>query len=131
MEKHIVIGAGPAGLTVAWELTKLTKKVHILEADPQYVGGIARTVTYKGNRFDMGGHRFYSKSVEINRLWQEMLPHDFIQVPRLSRIYYNKHFFPYPIELRATLLGLGLWRSCKIGLSYLWVRLRPRQPEVS
>jgi protoporphyrinogen oxidase len=131
MERHIVIGAGPAGLTAAWELTKLAKEVHILEADPRYVGGIARTVTYKGNRFDIGGHRFYSKSAEINRLWQEMLPHDFIQVPRLSRIYYNQHFFSYPIEVRATLLGLGLGGSCKIGLTYLWARLRPRQPEVS
>jgi protoporphyrinogen oxidase len=131
MEKHIVIGAGPAGLTAAWQLSKLGREVHILEADPQYVGGIARTVSYKGNRFDMGGHRFYSKSAEINHLWQEMLPHDFIQVPRLSRIYYKRQFFPYPLNVRATLLGLGLWRSCKIGLSYLGARLRPRQPEAS
>lgn len=83
MEKHIVIGAGPAGLTAAWELSKLNKNVHILEADPKYIGGIARTVEYKGNRFDMGGHRFYSKSDHINHLWHEMLPNDFIQVPRL------------------------------------------------
>lgn len=131
MEKHIVIGAGPAGLTAAWELTRLGKTAHLLEADPKYVGGIARTVEYKGNRFDMGGHRFYTKSDHINRLWQEMLPNDFIQVPRLSRIYYNQHFFPYPIEVRTTLRGLGLWRSFAIGMSYLRAKLWRRSPEDS
>src|SRR5262249_42577401 len=126
-----IVGAGPAGLTAAWELSKMDKRVLILESDPAYVGGIARTVEYKGHRFDMGGHRFYSKSDQINRIWQEMLPDEFIQGPRLSRIYYNKKFFPYPIELKATLKNLGLWSSLLIGLSYLKARVLPRQREVS
>ena len=131
MEKHVVIGAGPAGLTAAWELAKLDKPILMLESDPDYVGGIARTVEYKGNRFDMGGHRFYSKSDEINRIWGEMLPGDFIDVPRMSRIYYNQKFFPYPIELKATLKNLGIGTSILIGLSYLWARAFPRRQEIS
>ncbi|HEU5116435.1 MAG TPA: NAD(P)-binding protein, partial [Isosphaeraceae bacterium] len=119
MQRHIVIGAGPAGLTAAWELAKLDMDTLILESDPEYVGGIARTVEYKGNRFDMGGHRFYSKSDVINRTWEEMLPDEFIEVPRLSRIYYNHRYFPYPIELGATVKNLGLWTSFQIGMSYL------------
>jgi protoporphyrinogen oxidase len=130
-EMHVVIGAGPAGLTAAWMLSKLGKDTIILESDPRYVGGIARTVEYKGNRFDMGGHRFYSKSDEINRLWEEMLPSGFIQVPRLSRIFYDQKFIPYPIEARATLRSLGFLRSLKIGMSYLRARLFPRRPEIS
>ena len=131
MERHVIIGAGPAGLTAAWELSKLERDVLLLESDPVYVGGIARTVGYKGHRFDMGGHRFYSKSDRINRLWREMLPNDFIQVPRLSRIYYNRKFFPYPIELKATIGNLGLRTSFLIGLSYLWARAFPRKDETS
>uniref|UniRef100_UPI0011787836 FAD-dependent oxidoreductase n=1 Tax=Candidatus Entotheonella palauensis TaxID=93172 RepID=UPI0011787836 len=105
MAKHIIIGAGPAGLTAAWELAREDHDILILEADPCYVGGIARTVEYRGNRFDMGGHRFYSKSDAINRLWNTMLPSDFIQVPRLSRIYYNKKFSD-SIGLRGNALSL-------------------------
>ena len=131
MERHVIIGAGPAGLTAAWELSKLERDVLLLESDPVYVGGIARTVEYKGHRFDMGGHRFYSKSDQINRIWREMLPNDFIQVPRLSRIYYNRKFFPYPIELKATIGNLGLRTSFLIGLSYLRARVFPRQHEAS
>ena len=130
-EKNLVIGAGPAGLTAAWELARNDRRVHVLESDPTYVGGIARTVEYKGNRFDMGGHRFYSKSDHVNALWKEMLPEGFIQVPRLSRIYYDKKFFPYPIEARETLRQLGIFRSMSIGLSYLYARLFPRKPEAS
>lgn len=131
MERHVVIGAGPAGLTAAWELSRLGKRVLVLKSDPAYVGGIARTVEYKGHRFDIGGHRFYSKSDQINRIWSEMLPSDFIQVPRLSRIYYNGKFFPYPIELQATIGNLGLRASFLIGLSYLSARAFPRKHEAS
>jgi protoporphyrinogen oxidase len=132
MERHVIIGAGPAGLTIARELTRLGRRnVLLLEADPRYVGGIARTVEYKGNRFDMGGHRFYTKSDTIDRMWKEMLPDDFIQVPRLSRIYYAQRFFPYPIEVFPTLRELGLVRSFRIGMSYLRARLFPRRPELS
>lgn len=129
--RHIVVGAGPAGLTVAWQLTRLGEAVHVLEADPRYVGGLSRTVEECGHRFDLGGHRFYSKSEVINRTWREMLPNDFIEVPRRSRIYYGRRFFPYPVELRATLRALGPARSIRILASCLRARLRPRRPEVT
>ncbi len=131
MEQHVIIGAGPAGLTAAWQLAKFGRTSLVLEADPTYVGGIARTVEYEGNRFDMGGHRFYSKSEEINRMWHEMLPGEFIEVKRLSRIYYDKKFFPYPIELWPTLSLLGFASSAKIAASYLKAQLLPRRPERS
>ena len=130
MEKPIIIGGGPAGLTAAWELMQHNRAVVVLEADPDYVGGIARTVEYKGNRFDMGGHRFYTKSDAIESLWHKMLPDEFIQVPRHSRIYNDKKFFPYPIKIVETLKALGIVRSLTIGLSYLKARLLPRRPEV-
>ncbi|PON13509.1 FAD-dependent oxidoreductase [Candidatus Entotheonella serta] len=131
MTKHVIIGAGPAGLTAAWELVGEDQDILILEADPCYVGGIARTVEYRGNRFDMGGHRFYSKSDAINRLWNTMLPSNFIQVPRLSRICYNKKFLPYPLQLWPTLKQLGFRMSGKIVLSYAYARLFPRKQEAS
>ena len=130
-QKHVIAGAGPAGLTVAWELARRGEPSVVLEADPKYVGGLARTVRYKSHRFDIGGHRFYSKSNEITALWQEMLPSEFIQVPRLSRIYYNRTFFPYPIAIMPTLAGLGIVRSARMALSYMKARLFPRKPEVS
>lgn len=126
-----MIGAGPAGLTAAWELANLQRPVLLLEADPHYVGGLARTVKYKGNRFDIGGHRFYSKSELINALWLEMLPNDFIEVSRLSRIYYDRKFFPYPLELGETLRNLGARRSFSFAWGYLEAQLFPRHPEIS
>ncbi len=131
MSQHVIMGAGPAGLTAGWLLARDDHRVLILEADPHYVGGIARTVEYKGNRFDMGGHRFYSKSETINELWRTMLPHDFIQVPRLSRIYYNQKFLPYPLELWPTLKKLGFLTSARIATSYAYAMMFPRQPEAS
>ena len=95
------------------------------------MGGLAKTVRYKTHRFDIGGHRFYSKSAEITALWKEMLPTEFLQVTRLSRIYYNRAFFPYPVAVFPTLAGLGLVRSARIALSYLKARLFPRRPEIS
>jgi putative flippase GtrA len=89
-----VIGAGPAGLTAAYLLTKAGVGTTVIEADPQYVGGISRTENYKGYLFDIGGHRFFSKSKEVVDLWNEILPRDFIERPRLSRIYYNGKFAP-------------------------------------
>jgi protoporphyrinogen oxidase len=130
-QKHVIAGAGPAGLTVAWELARRGEPSLVLESDPQYVGGLAKTVRYKTHRFDIGGHRFYSKSAEITALWKEILPTEFLQVTRLSRIYYNRTFFPYPIAVLPTLAGLGLVRSARIALSYLKARLFPRRPEIS
>ena len=96
--KAVIVGAGPAGLTAAYELSKAGQAVVVLEADPQYVGGIARTVAYKGFRFDIGGHRFFSKSREVEDLWTEIAGDDMLQRPRSSRIYYRGQFFSYPLK---------------------------------
>ena len=88
-----IIGAGPAGLTAGYLLTKAGKRVAIIEKDPTYVGGISRTVEHEGYRFDIGGHRFFSKSAAVVDLWNEILPDDFIQRPRMSRIYYEGKFY--------------------------------------
>ncbi len=107
----LVIGAGPAGLTAAYCLTKETPSVLVIEKDPVYVGGISRTVRYKDFLFDIGGHRFFSKSSEVVALWQEILPDDFIARPRLSRIYYNGKFFSYPLKAFEALFKLGVFTS--------------------
>ena len=93
-----VIGAGPAGLTAAYLLSKNQVPVTVIEADEEYVGGIARTATYKGFRFDIGGHRFFSKSKEVEDFWTEILPDDMLDRPRSSRIYYRGKFFSYPLK---------------------------------
>jgi len=103
----VIIGAGPAGLTAAYELTKRGVHPHVLEAASQ-VGGISRTEIYKGYRFDIGGHRFFTKVDVVNQLWQEVLGDEFIQVPRLSRIYYQNKFYDYPLSIYNTLLNLGV-----------------------
>ncbi len=103
----IIVGAGPAGLTAGYLLTKAGQSVTILERDPDYVGGISRTVDYKGFLFDIGGHRFFSKSREVVELWHELLPDDFVARPRLSRIYYNGKFFAYPLQAFEALTKLG------------------------
>jgi protoporphyrinogen oxidase len=90
-----IIGAGPAGLTAAYQLTKAGFSVVVLEKDQTYVGGISRTVEHEGFRFDIGGHRFFSKSREVVDLWDEILPNDFIQRPRMSRIFYDGKFYSY------------------------------------
>jgi protoporphyrinogen oxidase len=114
-----VIGAGPAGLTAAYLLTKQGISTTVIEADPTYVGGISRTASYKDFLFDIGGHRFFSKSKEVVDLWQEILPDDFIERPRLSRIYYNGHFFSYPLKAFEALNNLGYVESALCVLSFL------------
>ena len=130
MQTHVVIiGAGPAGLTAAYLLSKENIKVTVLEADPTYVGGIAKTVTYKGYCFDIGGHRFFSKSEAVEALWTEILPHDMLERPRSSRILYNQQFFSYPLKAFEALRKLGLVESTRCVLSYMKARLLPiRQP---
>jgi protoporphyrinogen oxidase len=120
-----IIGAGPAGLTAAYLLSKRGVPVTVLEADPTYVGGIARTATYKGFRFDIGGHRFFSKSKEVEDLWTELLPDDMLQRPRSSRIYYRGQFFAYPLRAGEALRKLGVIESCRCVLSYLKARAFP------
>ena len=88
-----IIGAGPGGLTAAYLLSKQGVPVTVLEADPTHVGGLARTVEYQGFRFDIGGHRFFSKAKEVEDLWTELLPDDMLTRPRSSRIYYRGQFF--------------------------------------
>lgn len=120
----VVIGAGPAGLTAAYELVQHDVLPLVLEQGAR-VGGLARTEVYQGYRFDIGGHRFYTQVDEIARLWREMLGEDFIQVPRLSRIFYRGRFFNYPIELFNALSNLGLVESALTLLSYLRAKLFP------
>jgi len=120
-----IIGAGPAGLTAAYCLTKEKPSVTVIEMDPHYVGGISRTVAYKDFRFDIGGHRFFSKSKEVVDLWHEILPDDFIERPRLSRIYYGGNYYSYPLKAFEALTNLGLLQSAACMLSYAYARMRP------
>ncbi len=126
MKKTVaIIGAGPAGLTAAYLLSKNEVDVVVLEADPVYVGGISRTATYKGFHFDIGGHRFFSKSKAVEDLWTEILPDDMLQRPRSSRIFYGGKFFAYPLKPFEALIKLGVFRSILCVLSWLKARLFP------
>jgi protoporphyrinogen oxidase len=120
-----VIGAGPAGLTTAYCLTRETPSVLVIEKDPAYVGGISRTVRYKDFLFDVGGHRFFSKSKEVVDLWHQILPDDFIARPRLSRIYYGGKYYSYPLSAFEALRNLGLVTSAACMLSYALAKARP------
>ncbi|MDQ2824106.1 MAG: NAD(P)/FAD-dependent oxidoreductase [Verrucomicrobiota bacterium] len=120
-----IIGAGPAGLTAAYLLSKNEVDVTVLEADPVYVGGISRTATYKGFHFDIGGHRFFSKSKAVEDLWTEILPNDMLQRPRSSRIFYGGKFFTYPLKPFEALVKLGIFKSVLCVLSWLKARVFP------
>jgi protoporphyrinogen oxidase len=120
-----IIGAGPAGLTAAYLLSKNKVDVVVLEADPAYVGGISRTAKYKGFHFDIGGHRFFSKSKAVEDLWTEILPNDMLQRPRSSKIYYDGKFFTYPLKPFEALIKLGIIRSTLCVLSWLKARVLP------
>ena len=123
--KVAIIGAGPAGLTAGYLLSKEDVDVVVLEADPIYVGGISRTVTYNGFHFDIGGHRFFSKSKAVEDLWTEILPNDMMVRARSSRIFYGGKFFSYPLKPFEALLKLGVIRSTFCVLSWLKARLFP------
>src|SRR5579863_4420461 len=123
--KAVVVGAGPAGLTAAYELAKHQASVVVLESDSQYVGGISRTVNYRGFRFDIGGHRFFSKSRVVEDLWTEIAGDDMLNRPRSSRIYYDGHFYTYPLKPLEALSKLGLVESLRCMLSFAKARIRP------
>jgi protoporphyrinogen oxidase len=121
----VIIGAGPAGLTAAYELGKRGATATVVEADT-VVGGISRTVERDGYRFDIGGHRFFTKVAEVEALWHEILPdEDFLLRPRSSRIYYQGKFYDYPIRVLNALSNLGPVEAVRCVLSFLWVRVRP------
>lgn len=162
-KRAIIIGAGPAGLTAAYELLTKTEIQPVVIEKSEYMGGISRTVNYRGNRIDIGGHRFFSKSDRVMEWWLQMLPLEASETgsvaikyhrmertiagsdagpdpaaenrvmllrPRKSRIYYLRRFFDYPMTLsKDTLLNLGLWRTFKIGISYVKSSLFPIKPE--
>jgi protoporphyrinogen oxidase len=126
----VIIGAGPAGLTAAYELAKHGQPVVVLESDPEYVGGLSRTVNYHGYRFDVGGHRFFSKSREVEDLWTEILGADMLERPRSSRIYYRGHFYTYPLKPFEALSKLGPLESVRCLLSFAAARAHPtRNPK--
>lgn len=126
----VIIGAGPAGLTAAHELSRRGRTSLVLEADDQ-VGGLSRTVRYKEFRFDIGGHRFFSKSDYVNRLWREILPNDLLLCSRQSRIFYRGMFFDYPLAPLNAFAGLGALETLRVGVSYGMAKLFPAEPETS
>ena len=132
----IIIGAGPAGLTAARQLLKHTGIKTVILEETQDIGGISRTAEHNGNRMDIGGHRFFSKSREVNALWQGLLPlgdpeqaeRVMLLRPRVSRIFYLRKFFDYPISLKPqTFKNMGLARTCKAGFGYLCAMLHKRE----
>ena len=126
--QFIIIGGGPAGLAAGYELTRHGQRPIIFEKYDK-VGGIARTEEYRGFYFDMGGHRFFTKSPEVNQFWREVLGNDFLRRPRLSRIFYKHKFFNYPLKPMNALMGLGILEGLRVGFSYLRWRMFPYRQE--
>jgi len=130
-KKVVIVGAGPAGLTAAYELCKEGVESVVLEKDT-VVGGISRTVNYKGYLFDIGGHRFFTKVKAVDDMWREVMGEKkFLRRSRLSRIYYNKKFFYYPLKATNALLGLGILNSFLMLGSYIKAQVFPIKNEVS
>lgn len=121
----VIVGGGPAGLTAAYEISKRGATATVLEAT-DVVGGISQTVERDGWRFDIGGHRFFTKVPEVEQVWHELLtPDEFLLRPRLSRIFYKGKFFDYPLKASNALGNLGIIEAFRCVLSYLWVRIKP------
>lgn len=123
----VCIGAGPAGLTAGYLLCKAGFEVTVFEEDPKYVGGISRTERYKEFSFDIGGHRFFSKSEAVESLWNEILDEGFLDRPRKSRIYYNSKLFDYPLRAGDALSKLGVLEATLCVLSYMKSSLLPKR----
>jgi len=127
----VIIGAGPAGLTAAYQLGKHGHTTTVVESD-SVVGGISRTVLRDGWRFDIGGHRFFTKVPPVSRFWHEILPDsDFLIRPRMSRIFYGGKFYDYPLKPANALRNLGIIESIRCVLSYLWVRVHPPKDQTT
>jgi protoporphyrinogen oxidase len=124
----VVLGGGPAGLTAGYLLAKQGKPVIVLESTDQ-VGGIARTEVRDGYRFDLGGHRFFTKVKEVDDLWHEIMKEEFLKRPRQSRIYWNDKFLEYPLEGMDVIRKLGPIELMRCGLSYLWAAVKPKGRE--
>lgn len=126
-DQVVIFGAGPAGLTAGFELVRNSKSVVILESDKEYVGGIARTASHKNFKFDIGGHRFFTKSEKVKELWKDILEPEFWRygVPRLSRIYFDRKFFSYPLKAFDALFKLGILKSFSYISSYLYYKIFP------
>jgi protoporphyrinogen oxidase len=120
----VIAGAGPAGLTAAYEACKKGLSPVIFEKE-QEVGGISKTINYKDYLFDLGGHRFFTKYDDVKKIWNEILGDDFLIRPRLSRIYYNNKFFYYPLKPLNALQNLGLFNSFSVMLSYVLSQIHP------
>src|SRR5689334_17157767 len=123
-----VLGGGPAGLTAGYLLAKRGRPVVVFEAEDQ-VGGIAKTEVRDGFRFDLGGHRFFTKNQEVNDLWHEVMREEFLLRPRLSRIYWNKKFLAYPLEGMDVVKKLGPVELTRALISYLAAAIRPKRNE--
>ncbi|HEY6876199.1 MAG TPA: NAD(P)-binding protein, partial [Candidatus Dormibacteraeota bacterium] len=124
-EPIVILGAGPAGLTAAYELVRHGAPVCVLEKDAKYVGGIARTAEHNGYRFDIGGHRFFSKSQEVEDLWTELMGDEMLTRDRLSRIYYQGRYYDYPLKALNALRNLGMVETVLCMASYGKAKLRP------
>ncbi len=129
-KRVLISGGGPAGLTAAYELCRRGAAPLVFERD-LIVGGNARTEEFRGYRFDIGGHRFFTKIPEVQRIWEAVLGRRFLVVHRLSRIYYNGRFFLYPLKIGNVIRGLGLWNTCLIGFSFLNSLLFPYPEETN
>ena len=123
-DRLVIIGAGPAGLTAAYLAAKEGYHVTVLEGTDE-IGGISKTAQYKGYRFDIGGHRFFTKITPVQEFWEEILGDDFLDVPRLSRILYSGKYFHYPLKPMNALTGLGIINATRCVLSYIDAQLNP------
>jgi protoporphyrinogen oxidase len=122
--KIAVIGAGPAGITAAYQISKNVSSVDVYEAGPS-VGGLAKTIELWNQKVDIGPHRFFSSDTRVNKLWLEVVGNDYEMVDRLTRIYYQRRFFHYPLKAFDALLNLGLFEAAHCMLSYMGQRISP------